>query len=146
MRQDIAAKQLQMLKEAIPKATKIAVLQQTEYNLHLQQMAEIGSGSILIVTTSIQFAVAIRPSRRAARIGERCRVAAHAWRNRVGRPLPGGGALLPLDNGPRDRCVIPLSHQCLTAELGRLRFPILQHRTISASDHSLLVTPAAMPG
>ena len=41
MRQDMAAKQLQMLKEAIPKATKIAVLQQTEYNLHLQQMAEI---------------------------------------------------------------------------------------------------------
>jgi putative ABC transport system substrate-binding protein len=34
MRRDMAAKQLQMLREALPEAIKIAVLQQPDYKLH----------------------------------------------------------------------------------------------------------------
>jgi putative ABC transport system substrate-binding protein len=41
MRLDMAAKQLQMLKEAVPEAVKIAVLVQPDYKLHMQQTAEI---------------------------------------------------------------------------------------------------------
>jgi putative ABC transport system substrate-binding protein len=48
MRQDMAAKQLQMLREAIPKATRIAVLQQPDYKLHLQQMAEIERTAVML--------------------------------------------------------------------------------------------------
>jgi hypothetical protein len=45
MRRDMAAKQLQMLREAIPEAIKIAVLQQ-DYDLHLDQMAEIARAAV----------------------------------------------------------------------------------------------------
>ncbi len=46
MRQDMAAKQLQMLREALPDAVKIAVLQQPDYRLHLEQTAEIERAAV----------------------------------------------------------------------------------------------------
>jgi putative tryptophan/tyrosine transport system substrate-binding protein len=57
MRTDMAAKQLEMLKEAVPRISKIGVLLQPDYSVHTQQMTELERAAAMLGISVLPVAV-----------------------------------------------------------------------------------------